>query len=684
MEQITIIGKVKLDYKHYPGEELYSDGDVEEQILKIVKNHSKVEFPQIIEESRSWPILYHLSALRSNIIEWLPITKEHKVLEIGSGCGAITDMLAEKAGQVVSVDLSSIRSKINAYRNQDKDNIYIHVGNFKDIEPELPTDFDFILLIGVFEYSCLYMGTETPYEDMLRIMQKHLKKDGRLVIAIENKFGLKYWAGCTEDHLGTYFSGIEGYPEGGSARTFTRKGLEKIMAACAINEYSFYYPYPDYKFMTTLYSDRRLPVKGELTDNIRNFDRNRMLLFHEKYVYDGIIEDGLFPDFSNSYVVVIGKETETLYVKYSNDRAAEYVIRTEIKDMNGLAVYKTALSREAENHVKKMDDTYRALSKKYEGSSLAINKCQMGEDGKSVVFEYIAGSTLEELMDRCLEKEDMEGFGRLFDRFLECVNYGQESAITNYDFIFSNILVSGEEQEQWTLIDYEWIGEGENTPAEVAFRAIYCYVLAEEKRNKLNLESIIEKIGICPEEAEEYQKNEKKFQKMVTGKRKAMGDLRAACGTYVVDPKVLMQQHLDQILDRRIQVYFDRGQGFSEQESCYIPDVYTSETDLRLELDVDGNTRALRLDPADKACVVRIKELLWNGASIPLEKKNISINGKQLKRGYYAFATADPNICLQVDQLERKAENCLVAELEIVKMPDELASGIVASVKKLF
>ncbi len=684
MEQITEIGKVKLDYKHYPGQELYSDGDIEEQLLEIVKNHSRVEFPRIIEESGSWPILYHLSALRSNIIEWLPITREHKVLEIGAGCGAITDMLARKAGQVVSVDLSSIRSRINAYRNQDRDNVYIHVGNFKDIEPELPTDFDFILLIGVFEYSCLYMGTDTPYEDMLRIMQKHLKKDGRLVIAIENKFGLKYWAGCTEDHLGTYFSGIEGYPEGGSARTFTRKGLEKIMNACDISEYTFYYPYPDYKFMTTLYSDKRLPVKGELTDNIRNFDRNRMVLFHEKYAYDGIIDDGLFPDFSNSYVVVIGKEPETVYVKYSNDRAAEYVVRTEIKERDGLAVYKTALSEEARAHVKKMEATYHTLSEKYEGSGLAVNRCQNGEDGESAVFEYIEGTTLEELMDRCLEKGDMEGFQKLFDRFLKYVYYGQENALTNYDFIFSNILVSGVEQEQWTLIDYEWVEVGEVSPAEIAFRAVYCYILAEEKRNKLNLELIMEKIGISPEDAEEYRDNEKKFQKLVTGKRKSLGDIRATCGTQVLDPQKLVQQYMDGVLERRVQIYFDRGQGFNEEESCFIPDVYHSDKDVRFELSVDGNVQTLRLDPANEACVVQIKQLLWNGEVILPVKKNISTNGKQLKEGCYVFATEDPNIYLPVNLLERKAENLLEAELEIIKMPVELADSIAASIKKLF
>ncbi len=92
-----MIGKIKLDEKHYPGEDFYCDGEVEDELLEIVKKYSAVEFQRIIEERASWPVLYHLSSLRENIVDWLPMDKDMKVLEIGSGCGAITGKLAEKA-----------------------------------------------------------------------------------------------------------------------------------------------------------------------------------------------------------------------------------------------------------------------------------------------------------------------------------------------------------------------------------------------------------------------------------------------------------------------------------------------------------------------------------------------------------------------------------------------------------
>ena len=59
------IGKVTLNLDKYPGEDYYCDGSVEDEILEIVKKYSTVEYDRIIAERKSWPILYHLSALRS-------------------------------------------------------------------------------------------------------------------------------------------------------------------------------------------------------------------------------------------------------------------------------------------------------------------------------------------------------------------------------------------------------------------------------------------------------------------------------------------------------------------------------------------------------------------------------------------------------------------------------------------
>lgn len=389
------IGSVTMDYTYYTGQDLYSDGDIEDKMLDIAMYNPPEDFPKIIEAERSWPVFYHFSPLRTNIIDWIPFRKTDKVLEIGAGCGAISGALARRAGSVTCIDLSKKRSMVNAYRNRNADNITIMVGNFKDIEPHLDEDYDYVLLIGVFEYGQAYIGGENPYEDFLRICDRHRKLDGRLVIAIENKFGLKYWAGCREDHLGTYFSGIEGYHAGGSARTFTRRGLEKLLDKAGIHEYSFYYPYPDYKFVTTIYSDQYLPKKGELSNNLRNFDRERVLLFDEKQVFDEIIDENEFPLFSNSYLLVVGGAPNVIYTKFSNDRVAKWAIRTSIvREMPGhVHVEKLPDTEAACRHLLSTKQACEQLSARYENTKIDINQCTVigGDVKNGLSFEYCRG-----------------------------------------------------------------------------------------------------------------------------------------------------------------------------------------------------------------------------------------------------------------------------------------------------
>lgn len=683
-EKIMEVGKIKLDLTCYPGEDYYCDGAVEDELLDIVKNYAAVEYPRIIEERKSWPVLYHLSPLRENIVEWIPM-EGAKVLEVGSGCGAITGALARKAKQVAAVDLSKKRSLINAYRHSDCDNVTIHVGNFKDVEPQLPVDFDFILLIGVFEYGQSYMDTDRPFEEFLKIIMKHLAPNGRVVIAIENKYGLKYFAGCKEDHLGTWFSGIENYADGGGVRTFSRQGLEKIFAACGIEDYSFYYPYPDYKFMTTLYSDRRLPGKGELSNNFRNYDRERMDLFNEKYAFDGIAEDNLFPIFSNSYEVVIGRGFPIQYTRYSNDRAPQYQIKTEISAgaQGETIVKKLPLCNEAVEHIKGIEAAYRKLAERYEGGKIQVNKCSLHEEEDRVwdSFEYVQGRPLTELLDERLERDDIEGFHALFREYVERIGYHAECPAADFDMIFSNIMV---QDDTWTVIDYEWTYDKAIDPKELAFRAIYCYLLEDEKRNKLNVDLILNSLGMSEADMDDCRVQERKFQRQVTGRSKSMSELYAWMGAPTINPWDCLEREKQKLVPRKVQIYEDCGGGFSEEKSYFVPEAYLNDEDVELQLTVDGNVQMLRIDPAMEACIVSIEEMTFNGKDVPIQSKAVfTTNGKLLKSSSgVIFATSDPNLSVNVAGLERKPLNVLSARMKVVILPPAVAEDVTASMKR--
>lgn len=299
------IGNVELNFSYYEGIDRYNDGDIEDELLDYVKNSQNVI--EILNKDSRWPILYHLSPVRQNILEWYPMVKDSEVLEVGSGCGAISGVLCRKARKVTAVDLSKRRSLINAYRNQIYDNLEIYVGNFNTVKDNLNKKFDYITLIGVLEYAAYYTETDNPFVDFLKNIRSLLKPDGKVLIAIENKYGLKYWAGVREDHTGGFFDGLEGYIGTESkVRTFGKKELARIIEDAGFAKNDFYYPFPDYKFPQQIFSEKWMPKEGDLACPKEIYNDSRMKLFDETAVLNQIIRDGMFDIFSNSYFVECG------------------------------------------------------------------------------------------------------------------------------------------------------------------------------------------------------------------------------------------------------------------------------------------------------------------------------------------------------------------------------------------
>lgn len=301
---IEKIGNVTLNYQYYKGVDQYSDGDIEDVILEIVKNNEN--YLESIADNNSWAILYHLSPEREVITGVMNISKNDELLEIGAGCGAITGALSRRAKSVDCIELSKKRAEIDAYRNKNLNNITISVGNFMDIQ--FQRKYDVITLIGVLEYSANYINASNPFVALLLKIRELMKDNGRLYIAIENKLGLKYFAGCKEDHTNILFDGIENYKSGSEIRTFSRYELEKMIIESGFNKYNFYYPYPDYKLPFVIFSDEYPPKKTDLILNSKkNFDSDRYILFDEGRAFESILVANEFKTFSNSYLIEVIK-----------------------------------------------------------------------------------------------------------------------------------------------------------------------------------------------------------------------------------------------------------------------------------------------------------------------------------------------------------------------------------------
>lgn len=575
--------------------------------------------------------VFETSELRGNIIAWLPIKAEETILYMGSETDAAAKKCMEMSAQV-----------------------------------DCATDKEALAALGTYDYV---VGIGIADKESILACAAHVKDSGKLVLAVENVYGLKYFAGVKEIGSKEYFGAIEALD---GAQGCTKEELQAAIEAAGFAWMDMYYPFPDYHFTMSLYSDDYLPKQGELIDQIGNFDDERLVLFDETKAMDAVIARGKFKEFTNSYLVVAGKsmecglfnafEEKISYVKFSNDRGEKHNIRTLItKAKDGsMRLLKTADKKAAEGQIKNLSKTAEVLQELYADSRLKINACTKRKDG--ALLEFLKGHTMEEELDGMVEAgrydEAVERMLEVFAEIRACKNmqlfqmtedfvqvFGNVKLPENLmavpvgdiDMIMSNILIG--EDKQWTVIDYEWSFHFPIPVNFIIYRAIHYYANTTAVRRKLDAVMLYEKAGITLEEVQAYEIMEENFQKYVLDGHVPMRKLYNEKGKPAYHITSLM--HLKNEIEhtRMMQVYFDRGNG-TREEDCINFHSKSLDGEFHLEIPVDEDVVAVRIDPAVQACTAEIERLCFETS-----KENIvEFYGPvhKIHERMYLFESEDP------------------------------------------
>lgn len=287
----------------------YSDGNIEEHIEDLIKKANVLSsFSDIAkEEYKDWAVRYHLSSIRSNAIKHLDFSGLD-VLELGAGMGAMSRYLAENCKNLTVVEGTEQRMNCLKLRLRDLSNWDSFIGNYQDFHTD--KKYDVVCFFGVLEYAGKYIEKEKPFEWAINHAKSFLKEGGILLVLIENKNGLKYFAGLTEDHYGKAFYGICGYPETKVTKTFSKKEIIDMFGSCDFKKTYVHHLAPDYKCTRAVLTDEFIHEKplesADIFSNYKAEDYGRVSeeLFPSSLVYVSLAKSGLFDEFSNSYLFI--------------------------------------------------------------------------------------------------------------------------------------------------------------------------------------------------------------------------------------------------------------------------------------------------------------------------------------------------------------------------------------------
>ena len=289
----------------------YSDGDeVEKRIASIVSSATDlgVLSGELRPHCTDWPSLYHLSGTRANILRPFESDLRGDILEIGAGCGAITRYLGECGGNVLALEGSPRRAAIARARTRDLDNVTVVSDKVDAFRCD--KKLDVVTLIGVLEYANLFTAGEHPTLSMLERVRSFLKPNGKLIIAIENQLGLKYFAGAPEDHLGIPMYGIEGRYRNDQPQTFGRKELAGLIKEAGFKSTEFLAPFPDYKLPVSIVTEHGFSCDAFDAAALASQSACRdpqlppILAFSPELVWPAIVNNELALDLANSFLIV--------------------------------------------------------------------------------------------------------------------------------------------------------------------------------------------------------------------------------------------------------------------------------------------------------------------------------------------------------------------------------------------
>ena len=307
-----------------------------------------------------------------------------------------------------------------------------------------------------------------------------------------------------------------------------------------------------------------------------------------------------------------------IYSKFSNDRATEFSIVTDIvADGEKKYVVKKANSDQSQPHINAIYQWHQLLKEQFQSTKLSLAPCVL-EDGK-VIYEYVQGKSLEAMIDQCLLDDDKMQAIRLIEEYFNLIRermstkpfavteqfkavFGDVELPENYkaarvsdiDMVLDNVVV---QNDRWYLIDYEWTFDFPIPVEYVLFRILFYYIRKSPIRQCMK-----DYYESCFSEKERqiFEQMEYHFQEYVKGDTVPLRDLYSGGIGKLQTEAIPVVQSVRKLMA----IYKDCGEGYSEAAIQYQTLINNRENHYGIDIDVNVDAVAYRIDPTEDSCIL--------------------------------------------------------------------------------
>ena len=332
-----------------------------------------------------------VNEIQTGLLQWYPFAPKSSILFIGTLQHPVAAMLSDSGQDISCVSLADATNADWAAAHQGR--------------------FDYVASIADLELH------PQPTE-ALKTWKSLLRPDGKLLLGMNNRLGLRYFCGDRDIYTGRNFDGIENYRHvSGKAngRMYSRAEIAQMLRECGWEHFRFFSVLSDLQNPALIYAEDFLPKEDLANRLFPTYHSPDTVFLREEELQNDLVANGLFHAMANAYLVECspsGDFSDVLHVTCSTERGKENAFFTIIH--RSRQVEKRPIYPEGRERLEQLANHMSALKKR--GVPVIDGKLE----GNSYVTPYIE-APLGQIFLKQLIRTDTDKFLEAMDAFHDAI-----------------------------------------------------------------------------------------------------------------------------------------------------------------------------------------------------------------------------------------------------------------------
>ncbi|MDR0462744.1 MAG: methyltransferase domain-containing protein [Pseudomonadales bacterium] len=400
---------------------------------------------------------------QKNILDWYEFKPKSTILEIGTGIGSLTKLLAQRAKQVTTISSSINDVRTACLYCKKYNNIKYIIDDWKNFETK--NKFDYIIV-----RETKNLGAS------LTKAEKLISANGVIIVIAKNKLGLEELM-----QRQNYYDIDVTKTDKNELQNLIKKGSY---------QHKLFYAFPSVITSNQILTDAAID-KG-ISLNLSGNSQSDLL--------SAVIDNNLVGTMTGGFVAVLSKKLPTsslpIYIGYNNDsRKKEFALKTIITADK--KVIKTPIDENAQAHL----------------ANIHNNSSELRKLGLHVLEnEFKNLPSLTNYLSDLYQKNDTDSIMKTIDNYFEEINKAK-SDCCYVDLIPQNCLIDG---QKFLWFDQEWKIDTPIDSRYILYRGLKLFYSAKQNyETVVPFENILTKYKITPKLQSSFEQLEKEFQSKI-------------------------------------------------------------------------------------------------------------------------------------------------------------------------